>query len=67
MTALDEEGEEVEIAPEEDGELVAYVFKTPADPYAGRLNLFRVYSGVMKGDSQVNNVTRARRSASARS
>ncbi len=58
VTALDEEGEEVEIAPEEDGELVAYVFKTLADPYAGRLNLFRVYSGVMKGDSQVNNVTR---------
>ncbi|HEX5822610.1 MAG TPA: elongation factor G, partial [Solirubrobacterales bacterium] len=58
VTALDEEGEEIEIAPEEDGELVAYVFKTLADPYAGRLNLFRVYSGVMKGDSQVNNVTR---------
>ncbi len=58
VTALDEEGEEIEIAPDEDGELVAYVFKTLADPYAGRLNLFRVYSGVVKGDSQVNNVTR---------
>ena len=57
VTALDEEGEEIEISPDEDGELVAYVFKTLADPYAGRLNLFRVYSGVMKGDSQVNNVT----------
>ena len=42
VTALDEEGEEVEISPDEDGELVAYVFKTLADPYAGRLNLFRV-------------------------
>ena len=58
VTALDGDDEEIEIAPEEDGELVAYVFKTLADPYAGRLNLFRVYSGVMKGDSQVNNVTR---------
>jgi elongation factor G len=57
VTALDEEGEEIEIAPEEDGELIAYVFKTLADPYAGRLNLFRVYSGVLKGDSQVTNVT----------
>jgi elongation factor G len=57
VTALDEEGEEIEIAPEEDGELIAYVFKTLADPYAGRLNLFRVYSGVLKGDSQVSNVT----------
>ncbi len=58
VTALDGEGEEIEIAPDEDGELVAYVFKTLADPYAGRLNLFRVYSGVMKGDSHLNNVTR---------
>jgi elongation factor G len=38
--------------------LVAYVFKTLADPYAGRLNLFRVFSGVLKGDTQVTNVTR---------
>ena len=44
VTALDADGEEIEIAPDEDGELVAYVFKTLADPYAGRLNLFRVYS-----------------------
>ena len=58
VTALDDEGEEIEITPDEHGELVAYVFKTLADPYAGRLNLFRVYSGVLKGDSQVVNVTR---------
>jgi elongation factor G len=57
VNALDEEGQEIEIAPEEDGELVAYVFKTLADPYAGRLNLFRVYSGTLRGDSQVTNVT----------
>jgi elongation factor G len=57
VTALDGEGEEIEIAPDEDGDLVAYVFKTLADPYAGRLNLFRVYSGVLRGDSQVTNVT----------
>jgi elongation factor G len=58
VTALDEDGDEVEISPDEDGELIAYVFKTLADPYAGRLNLFRVYSGVLKGDAQVSNVTR---------
>ena len=58
VTALGEDGEEIEIAPDEDGQLVAYVFKTLADPYAGRLNLFRVFSGVIKGDSQVSNVTR---------
>jgi elongation factor G len=58
VTALGDDGEELEVSPEEDGELIAYVFKTLADPYAGRLNLFRVYSGVLKGDSQVSNVTR---------
>jgi elongation factor G len=42
----------------EDGELFAYVFKTRADPYAGRINMFRVYQGVMRHDSHVLN-TRA--------
>jgi elongation factor G len=31
------------------------VFKTRADPFAGRINLFRVYQGVMKQDTQVLN------------
>ncbi|HET9075240.1 MAG TPA: elongation factor G [Solirubrobacteraceae bacterium] len=34
---------------------VAYVFKTRADPYAGRLNLFRVFQGVVRRDSQLLN------------
>jgi elongation factor G len=46
------------LEPVEDRELYAYVFKTRADPFAGRINLFRVYQGVMKHDSQVLN-TRA--------
>jgi elongation factor G len=58
VKALDGDGGEVEVAPEEDGELVVYVFKTLADPYAGRLNVFRVLSGVLTSDSQVANVTR---------
>jgi elongation factor G len=58
VKALDADGEAIEIEPDEGGELVAYVFKTLADPYAGRLNLFRVYRGVLKGDSQVTNVSR---------
>ena len=57
LPGLDAEGEEIEIAPDEDGELVVYVFKTLSDPYAGRLNFFRVLSGTLKSDSQVNNVT----------
>ena len=45
VTARDAEGNDVEIEPDETGDTVAYVFKTLADPFAGRINLFRVYSG----------------------
>jgi elongation factor G len=56
--AVGAEGEEVEIEPDDGGSLVAYVFKTLADPYAGRINLFRVCRGTMRSDSQVVNVGR---------
>jgi elongation factor G len=46
---------EVTLEPDESKELFAYVFKTKADPFAGRINFFRVYQGVMKPDSQVLN------------
>ena len=36
----------------------AMVFKTQADPYVGRINYFRVYSGLIKADSQVYNVNK---------
>jgi elongation factor G len=49
---------EVSLEPVEDKEVFAYVFKTRADPFAGRINLFRVYQGVLKQDTQVLN-TRA--------
>ena len=45
----------VELEPVEDRELVAFVFKTLADPYAGRVNLFRVYQGVLEHDSHAIN------------
>jgi elongation factor G len=47
--------EGVTLEPDEDKDMVAFVFKTLADPYAGRVNLFRVYQGVMKHDSHVHN------------
>ena len=43
------------LEPVEDSDLVAFVFKTLADPYAGRINLFRVYQGVITHDSHVFN------------
>lgn len=41
--------------PSEDEAFSAIVFKTIADPYAGRLTLFRVYSGKLSSDSAVYN------------
>jgi elongation factor G len=45
----------VSLEPDETKDMVAFVFKTLADPYAGRVNLFRVYQGVLGHDSQVFN------------
>jgi elongation factor G len=36
----------------------AFVFKTLADPFAGRLSIFRVMSGTLRGDTPVVNATR---------
>jgi elongation factor G len=49
---------EVTLEPDENKELFAFVFKTKADQFAGRINFFRVYQGVMRPDSHVLN-TRA--------
>ncbi|MGB9867449.1 MAG: elongation factor G [Bacillota bacterium] len=38
----------------------AFVFKTMADPYVGRLNLFKVISGVFNSDSRVFNASKQR-------
>ena len=35
------------------------VFKTVADPFAGRINVFKVYSGTVKSDATVYNVTKS--------
>ncbi|MBV9916226.1 MAG: elongation factor G [Solirubrobacterales bacterium] len=45
----------VTLEPVEDQEMFAYVFKTRADPFAGRINMFRVYQGVLRQDTQVLN------------
>jgi elongation factor G len=45
----------VTLEPTPDAELVAFVFKTLADPFAGRINLFRVYQGTLTPDTQVFN------------
>ena len=45
----------VERKPLESESFSAKVFKTIADPFAGRLSIFRVYSGMLKADSTLLN------------
>ncbi len=51
------DGKEAERKPSESDPLSAYVLKTIADPFAGRLSIFRVYSGTLKADSNVMNTS----------
>jgi elongation factor G len=53
--------QEEERPPDPEAPLSALVFKTTADPYAGRLSFFRVYSGTLHSDSQAFNSTRGER------
>jgi elongation factor G len=48
-------GNSITLDPDEDKPLYAYVFKTRADAFAGKINLFRVYQGLMNHDSHVMN------------
>jgi elongation factor G len=50
--------ETVSRKPSPEEPVSAFVFKTIADPHAGKITLFRVYSGVLKSDTTVHNATR---------
>jgi elongation factor G len=51
-------GEQEEINPSSESPLAGLVFKTTADPYVGKLSYFRIYSGVISGNSQVWNANK---------
>jgi elongation factor G len=51
-------GEESERAYSDGGPASAFVWKTIADPFAGRITMFRVMSGALKADSTVYNKMR---------
>ncbi len=51
-------GNKIERAPDPDVPFSAFVFKTVADPYAGRLSIFRVVSGKLGGDGTFYNVNK---------
>jgi elongation factor G len=46
---------EVQLKPSDDAPLAAYVWKTTADPFVGKITYFRVYSGMISSDSRVWN------------
>ncbi len=47
--------EVIEIETSPDAPLSALIFKTIADPFVGKISIFRVYSGTFKSDSVVYN------------
>ncbi len=49
------DGEPVELTGQNTSPLAALVFKTIADPYVGKMSIFRVYSGVIRPDTTVYN------------
>jgi elongation factor G len=57
--ALDASGAEVSRTADEKAPYAALIWKTVADPFAGRITLFRVYQGCLKSDTTVQNVTQA--------
>jgi len=53
--------DETERAPDPDAPFSAFVFKTVADPYAGRLTIFRIVSGKLGGDGNFYNSSKETR------
>ncbi|MBM7836275.1 elongation factor G [Clostridium sardiniense] len=59
--AINEKGEEEYICLSEDAPFSALVFKTIADPFVGKISLFRVITGRLKNDMPVINTTKDKR------
>lgn len=56
-TAYDSNGKEVAVSCDDDKDLIAYVFKTVADPFVGKLSYVKVISGKLTADSAPKNAT----------
>jgi len=51
----DADGNDIECLPDPGEPMSAFVFKTVADPFAGRLTILRIVSGTMGGDGTYHN------------
>jgi len=58
VMATGKEGQE-ELAASDSEPLAAYVWKTTADPFVGKITYFRVYSGVITSDTRVWNQSKS--------
>lgn len=58
VQALTPDGSSKELRCDPDGPLAALIFKTIADPFVGKISLFRVYSGRIKNGMTVYNANR---------
>jgi elongation factor G len=57
VPAYDLKGTEVGVKANDAAPYAAFVWKTIADPFAGRITMLRVVSGSLKSDSTVHNLT----------
>jgi len=57
-SSVERVGDDSAYKPSLDAPYSAFVFKVVTDPYVGQLTFFRVYSGVIKSDSQIYNITK---------
>ncbi len=58
FAAADAAGKAVTVKAGDSGPYAAFVWKTIADPFAGRITLFRVISGSLKSDATIHNLTK---------
>lgn len=58
VKGTDANGEEIEREIRDVAPFSAFVFKTVADPFAGRITIFKIYSGSLKSDATVFNATK---------
>ncbi|MEP6919274.1 MAG: elongation factor G, partial [Acidobacteriota bacterium] len=58
LKGKDVAGGDIPVEAADGGPGTAFIWKTVADPFAGRITMFRVVSGALKADSSVQNVTK---------
>ncbi len=58
VNAVKKDGSALSLSADPKGPLAAFVFKTLADPFVGKISLFRIYSGTLSQNQTVWNANR---------